>query len=149
MVRPRGSAITWSGRAFRRRGTAARGAVSFLLPDTGNNRLVCRRSTAVSRFGSRGGAGLLRLAAFQRAHYVPEFRDNEIDWEVLPKLTSEDLTGAKRLSAMAKQEVRREGSRSGSIQGSGQGGCNLLRYRSSLAQRSVPDDDHRFPGPRL
>jgi SAM domain (Sterile alpha motif) len=23
--------------------------------------------------------------------YVPAFRDNEIDWEVLPKLTSEDL----------------------------------------------------------
>jgi hypothetical protein len=23
--------------------------------------------------------------------YVPTFRDNEIDWEVLPKLTSEDL----------------------------------------------------------
>src|ERR1700730_18053588 len=25
------------------------------------------------------------------ARYVPAFRDNEIDWEVLPKLTSEDL----------------------------------------------------------
>ena len=23
--------------------------------------------------------------------YLPAFRDNEIDWEVLPKLTSEDL----------------------------------------------------------
>ena len=23
--------------------------------------------------------------------YVPAFRDNEIDWEVLPKLTAEDL----------------------------------------------------------
>jgi hypothetical protein len=23
--------------------------------------------------------------------YEPQFRDNEIDWEVLPKLTSEDL----------------------------------------------------------
>ena len=23
--------------------------------------------------------------------YAPAFRDNEIDWEVLPKLTSEDL----------------------------------------------------------
>ena len=23
--------------------------------------------------------------------YVPAFRDNEIDWEVLPKLTSDDL----------------------------------------------------------
>jgi hypothetical protein len=23
--------------------------------------------------------------------YVPAFRDNEIDWEVLPRLTSEDL----------------------------------------------------------
>ena len=25
------------------------------------------------------------------ARYAPAFRDNEIDWEVLPKLTSEDL----------------------------------------------------------
>ena len=24
--------------------------------------------------------------------YAPAFRDNEIDWEVLPKLTSEDLS---------------------------------------------------------
>src|SRR5207248_8503050 len=24
--------------------------------------------------------------------YVPPFRDNEIDWEVLPKLTSDDLS---------------------------------------------------------
>jgi hypothetical protein len=24
--------------------------------------------------------------------YVPAFRDNEIDWEVLPRLTSEDLS---------------------------------------------------------
>jgi len=23
--------------------------------------------------------------------YVPDFRDNEIDWEVLPRLTSDDL----------------------------------------------------------
>jgi class 3 adenylate cyclase len=29
------------------------------------------------------------MAAMSR--YVPAFRDNEIDWEVLPKLTSEDL----------------------------------------------------------
>jgi hypothetical protein len=26
-----------------------------------------------------------------RERYVPAFRNNEIDWEVLPKLTSEDL----------------------------------------------------------
>ena len=26
--------------------------------------------------------------------YVPAFRGNEIDWEVLPKLTSEDLRNA-------------------------------------------------------
>jgi hypothetical protein len=28
---------------------------------------------------------------FGLERYVPPFRDNEIDWEVLPKLTSEDL----------------------------------------------------------
>ena len=28
--------------------------------------------------------------------YAPAFRDNEIDWEVLPKLTSEDLLALQR-----------------------------------------------------
>ena len=28
--------------------------------------------------------------------YVPAFRDNEIDWEVLPKLTAEDLKRSRR-----------------------------------------------------
>ena len=31
------------------------------------------------------------LQALGLERYVPTFRDNEIDWEVLPKLTSEDL----------------------------------------------------------
>src|SRR5260370_34905629 len=34
-------------------------------------------------------AAWLQGLGFQR--YVSAFRDNEIDWEVLPKLTSEDL----------------------------------------------------------
>ena len=34
-------------------------------------------------------AAWLQGWGFQR--YVSAFRDNEIDWEVLPKLTSEDL----------------------------------------------------------
>ncbi|MGC2202533.1 MAG: adenylate/guanylate cyclase domain-containing protein, partial [Stellaceae bacterium] len=34
-------------------------------------------------------AAWLRNLGLER--YVPAFRDNEIDWEVLPKLTSEDL----------------------------------------------------------
>ena len=29
--------------------------------------------------------------------YITAFRDNEIDWEVLPRLTSEDLREAKAL----------------------------------------------------
>ena len=35
-------------------------------------------------------AAWLRDLGFER--YVSAFRENEIDWEVLPKLTSEDLT---------------------------------------------------------
>jgi hypothetical protein len=31
------------------------------------------------------------LQGLSLERYVPAFRDNEIDWEVLPKLTSEDL----------------------------------------------------------
>jgi hypothetical protein len=31
------------------------------------------------------------LQALGLERYVPTFRDNEIDWEVLPNLTSEDL----------------------------------------------------------
>ena len=34
-------------------------------------------------------AGWLQGLGLER--YVPAFRDNEIDWEALPKLTAEDL----------------------------------------------------------
>ena len=55
--------------------------------------------------------------------YVPSFRDNEIDWEVLPKLTSDDLreigvaaVGHRRklldaiaaLGALAPRSIRRD-----------------------------------------
>jgi len=48
--------------------------------------------------------------------YVPAFRDNEIDWEVLPKLTSEDLReigvaaiGHRRQAAGCHRGARRLG----------------------------------------
>ena len=50
------------------------------------------------------------------ARYVPAFRDNEIDWEVLPKLTSEDLReigvaaiGHRRKHAGCHRRARRHG----------------------------------------
>ena len=43
--------------------------------------------------------------------YEPAFRDNDIDAEVLPKLTAEDLTGSRRhlgrASAQAARRYRR------------------------------------------
>jgi hypothetical protein len=40
--------------------------------------------------------------------YVPVFRDNDIDWEVLPKLTSEDLgRSVSRQSVTAASCCRR------------------------------------------
>ena len=48
--------------------------------------------------------------------YAPAYRDNEIDWDALPKLTAEDLkdlgVGARRPPAQAPSRHRRARCRS-------------------------------------
>src|SRR6266581_187442 len=46
-------------------------------------------AASLSRGSPHGRSGVAQSLGLER--YVPAFRDNEIDWEVLPKLTSEDL----------------------------------------------------------
>ena len=75
----------WAGRRAAERGYRGKLALDPSLSYTS-----CRLNTSTAKSG--GGHGRHGLAAGPRAdRYETTFRDNEIDWEVLPELSEADL----------------------------------------------------------
>jgi hypothetical protein len=105
------------GKPQRRHSTRGPGAVLSVLPLVGGRAKGYRPPPELTLAEPKSPMDVATwLQSLGLERYAPAFRDNEIDWEVLPKLTSEDLKeigvaaiGHRRklLDAIAAQRCRR------------------------------------------